>query len=222
MTTTELSYSPSDRTPALLRLGMLAGPLYVVIGVLEVLFRSGFDIRRHALSLMSNGSLGWIQIASFICSGIMVILGAIGLRRALYPTRGATAVSILLVVYGIGLIGAGIFVADPMDGFPPGTPPGPPASMSWHGPLHFMAGGIGFFGLIGATLVVAYRFFRQRESGWAIASLLTGLFFFGAFAAIASGKRHPAINLAFTAAVVLSWLWLSALFAKARSELSEP
>src|SRR5262245_59627328 len=222
MTTTELSYSPSDRTPALLRLGMLAGPLYVVIGVLEVLFRSGFDIRRHALSLMSNGSLGWIQIASFICSGILVILAAIGLRRALYPTRGATAVSILLVVYGIGLIGAGIFVADPMDGFPPGTPPGPPASMSWHGPLHFMAGGIGFFGLIGATLVVAYRFFRQRESGWAIASLLTGLFFFGAFAAIASGKRHPAINLAFTAAVVLSWLWLSALFAKARSELSEP
>jgi hypothetical protein len=221
MTTTELSYSPTDRTPALLRLGLLAGPLYVVIGLLEVVFRSGFDIRRHALSLMSNGSLGWIQIASFICSGILVILGAIGLRRALYPTRGATVGSILLAVYGIGLIGAGLFVADPMDGFPPGTPPGPPSSMSWHGPLHFMAGGIGFFGLIGATLVFAYRFFRQRESGWAVASLLTGLFFFGSFAAIASGRRHPAINLTFTAAVVVSWVWLSALFAKVRSELSE-
>ena len=220
-TTTELSFSPADRTPALLRLGMLAGPLYVVIGLLEVLFRSGFDIRRHALSLMSNGGLGWIQIASFICSGILVILGAIGLRRALYPTRGATAGSILLVVYGIGLIGAGIFVADPMDGFPPGTPPGPPAAMSWHGPLHFMAGGIGFFGLIGATLVFAYRFFRERDSRWGFGSLLTGLFFFGAFAAIASGRRHPAINLAFTAAVVASWVWMSALFAKVRSELSE-
>jgi hypothetical protein len=221
MTTTELSYSPTDRTPALLRLGLLAGPLYVVIGLLEVFFRSGFDIRRHALSLMSNGSLGWIQIASFICSGILVILGAIGLRRALYPTRGATVGSILLAVYGIGLIGAGLFVADPMDGFPPGTPPGPPSSMSWHGPLHFMAGGIGFFGLIGATLVFAYRFFRQRESGWAVASLLTGLFFFGSFAAITSGRSHPAINLTFTAAVVVSWVWLSALFAKVRSELSE-
>jgi uncharacterized protein DUF998 len=221
MTTTELSYSPSDRTPALLRLGMLAGPLYVVIGVLEVLFRSGFDIRRHALSLMSNGSLGWIQIASFICSGILVILGAIGLRRALYPSRGATAAAVLLVVYGLGLIGAGIFVADPMDGFPPGTPPGPPAVMSWHGPLHFITGGIGFFGLIGATLVFAQRFYRQRELGWGFASLLTGFFFFGAFAAIASGKKDPAINLTFTAAVVLSWVWLSALFGKVRSELSE-
>jgi hypothetical protein len=221
-TTTELSYSPTDRTPTLLRLGMLAGPLYVLVGLLEVLFRSGFDIRRHALSLMSNGDLGWIQIASFICSGVLVILGALGLRRALYPGRGATAGAILLALYGVGLIGAGIFVADPMDGFPPGTPPGPPASISWHGPLHFMAGGIGFFGLIGATLVFAYVFFRQRESRWAVASVLTGIFFFGAFAAIASGTRQPAINLAFTAAVVVSWAWLTALFAKVRSELSEP
>ncbi len=187
-TTAQLSYPEADRTPTLLRLGMFAGPLYVLIGLLEVLFRSGFDIRRHALSLMSNGGLGWIQIGSFICSGVLVILGAIGLRRALHPTRGATAGAILLAVYGIGLIGAGIFVADPMDGFPPGTPPGPPASMSWHGPLHFIAGGIGFFGLIGATLVFAFRFLRQRESRWAVASLLTGLFFFGAFAAIASGR----------------------------------
>ncbi|HSR92942.1 MAG TPA: DUF998 domain-containing protein [Gemmatimonadales bacterium] len=221
-TTAQLSYPEADRTPTLLRLGMFAGPLYVLIGLLEVLFRSGFDIRRHALSLMSNGGLGWIQIGSFICSGVMVILGAIGLRRALYPTRGATAGALLLAVYGIGLIGAGIFVADPMDGFPPGTPPGPPASMSWHGPLHFMAGGIGFFGLIGATLVFAFRFLRQRESRWAVASLLTGLYFFGAFAAIASGTRHPAINLAFTAAVIVSWAWLTGLFAKVRSELSEP
>jgi hypothetical protein len=221
-TTAQLTYPTADRTPTLLRLGMLAGPLYVLVGLLEVLFRSGFDLRRHALSLMSNGGLGWIQIASFIGSGVLVIVGAIGLRRAIYPSRGGTAGPILLAVYGLGLIGAGIFVADPMDGFPPGTPPGPPASMSWHGPLHFMAGGIGFFGLIGATLVFGYVFFRQRESGWAVASLLTGLFFFGAFAAIASGTRHPAINLGFTAAVVVSWAWLTALFAKVRSELSEP
>ncbi|HSE66462.1 MAG TPA: DUF998 domain-containing protein, partial [Gemmatimonadales bacterium] len=118
-TSTQLTYPATDRTPTLLRLGTLAGPLYVLVGLLEVLFRSGFDIRRHALSLMSNGSLGWIQIASFICSGVLVIAGAIGLRRAIYPSRGGTAGPILLAIYGIGLIGAGIFVADPMDGFPP-------------------------------------------------------------------------------------------------------
>jgi hypothetical protein len=26
---------------------------------------SGFDIRQHALSLLNNGELGWIQIANF-------------------------------------------------------------------------------------------------------------------------------------------------------------
>jgi hypothetical protein len=40
-----------------------------------------------------------------------------------------------------------VFVADSMDGFPPGTAPGPPVVQSWHAPLHFMTGGIGFLGL---------------------------------------------------------------------------
>ena len=53
-------------TMRLLKCGVLAGPIYVVVGLLQVLLREGFDIRRHALSLMSNGDLGWIQIASFI------------------------------------------------------------------------------------------------------------------------------------------------------------
>jgi hypothetical protein len=37
--------------------------------------------------------------------------------------------------------------------------------------------------------------------------------FFAAFAGIASGSKNPMIIPAFTAAVVLSWTWLSALSA---------
>jgi hypothetical protein len=40
------------------------------------------------------------------------------------------------------------------------------------------------------------------------------LFFLGAFAAIASGAHSPTINLTFTAAVIVSWAWLTALSAK--------
>ncbi len=69
------------RTRTLLAGGIAAGPLYVGVGAIEVLLRPGFDIRRHALSLMSNGDLGWIQIASFIASGALVIAGAVGMRR---------------------------------------------------------------------------------------------------------------------------------------------
>src|SRR3982751_920949 len=96
---------PGDPTRALLWCGVLAGPLYVVIGLLEILFRPGFDLRRHALSLMSNGALGWIQIASFVLTGLLVIALAIGVRRALHPGRAATWGPWLLAVYGLGLVG---------------------------------------------------------------------------------------------------------------------
>lgn len=163
---------------------------------------------------VSNGALGWIQIASFILSGALVITGAVGIRQAWKGTTAGAAGPILLGIYGIGLIGAGIFVADPMDGFPPGTPPGPPATISWHGPLHFMAGGIGFFALIGACLIIARRYFREQEPAWGAFSALTGLLFLGGFGGIASGARSPWINLGFTATVILVWVWLTLLCRK--------
>lgn len=189
----------------------MAGPVYILVGLLQILSRPGFDVRRHALSLMSNGDLGWIQICNFIITGCLVIGGAVGIRRALHPGRGAIWGPLLLSVYGLGLIGAGLFVADPMDGFPPGTPLGPPVVTSWHGPYHFVAGGLGFFALIAACAVFARRFAVLRQSGWATFTLATGGLFFAAFTGIASGSKHPVIIPAFTAAVVLTWTWLSAL-----------
>jgi Protein of unknown function (DUF998) len=212
---------PRNLTRSLLAVGALAGPLYVGVGALEVLLREGFDIRRHALSLMSNGVLGWIQITSFLLSGAFVIIGAIGVRQAWKGSAAGAAGPLLLGLYGLGLIGAGLFVADPMDGFPPGTPPGPPAALSWHGPLHFLAGGIGFFALIAACLVIARRFLSNRQPAWAYSSGLTGLLFLGGFAGIASGSRSPGINLGFTATVVLVWIWLTALYLKVRTTVPE-
>jgi len=210
----------TERTRTLLACGVIAGPIYVGVGLFEILLRPGFDIRRHALSLMSNGDLGWIQIASFLLTGVLVIAGAVGMRRALAAQRGlgATWGPLLIGLYGLGLIGAGIFVADPMDGFPIGTPPGPPVANSWHGPLHFVAGGIGFLGLIAACFVFARRFAGQRQPGWAAFSALTGILFLAGFAAIGSGAKAPWVVPAFTAAVVLVWSWLSALAARLRAE----
>jgi uncharacterized protein DUF998 len=209
----------SSRIRTLLVCGVLAGPLYITVGVLEILFRQGFDIRRHALSLMSNGPAGWIQIASFIVSGGLVIACAAGMRRALHPGRAGTWGPLLLAVYGLGLIGAGVFVADPMDGFPVGTPPGPPTVVTWHGPLHFVAGGVGFFAVIATCLVFARRFAAMRQAAWAAFSFLTGVLFLLGFAGIASGSKQPWIILAFTATVVLVWLWLSALSVRLIGEL---
>ncbi|GHO90012.1 hypothetical protein KSF_000600 [Reticulibacter mediterranei] len=205
-------------TRALLACGVVAGPLYIIVGGIEMLTRPGYDPTRDDLSLMSNGSLGWIHISLFILTGLLTIAGAIGMRRCLPGSQGGTWGPVLLSVYGLGLIGAGFFVADPAHGFPPGTPADANA-VSWHGLLHFICGSIGFIGLIAACFVFARRFVAQRQRGWAVYSVTTGVLFFAAFVGIAVGSNAvgaitTVVILAFTAAVVIGWAWVSAMAAK--------
>jgi hypothetical protein len=149
----------------------------------------------------------WIQIANFIVTGLLTIAGAAGMRRALQSGRGRTWGPLLLAVYGLGLIGAGFFSADPALGLPPGTP-ADAHSISWHGLLHFISAGVGFLGLIAACVVFARRFAGLKQWGWAVYSLATGVLFFAAFFGIATGSNQSGaaltfVGLAFTAAVVL-------------------
>ncbi len=202
-----------DSTTVLLGCSLVAGPLYMIVGLFQILIRPGFDITRHDLSLMSNGSLGWIQIANFIITGLLVIAGALGMRRVLRPGPGGTWGPLLIGIYGLGLIGAGTFVADPAFGFPPGTP-ADAHTISMHGLLHFMSGGIGFLGLIAACFVFARRFAVLGERGWAVYSAATGVVFFAAFAGIASGPGQPLIVVGFWIAVLLAWAWLTAVSAR--------
>ena len=135
-------------------------------------------------------------------------------RRAAQELRDGDVVN-LVGVYGLGLIGAGIFVADPALGFPPGTP-ADAHPISWHGIMHFVTGGIGFLALIAACFVFAGRFRALKQRGWAVFSAITGIVFFAAFFGIAAGSQLGGsvlvfVTLAFTAAVVNAWVWLSAL-----------
>jgi hypothetical protein len=215
----------SQTTRSLLACGGLAGPVYIVVGAIQMLIRPGFDPTRHDLSLMSNGSLGWIQIANFLVTGLLTIAGAVGMRRAMPSGQGRTWGPLLVAVYGLGLIGAGFFIADPALGFPPGTPADAHA-ISGHGLMHFVSGGIGFLGLIAACVVFARRFAALKQWGWAAYSLATGVLFFAAFFGIAVGSSQGGatltfVVLAFTTAVVLGWAWVSAMAARLMNELPE-
>ena len=210
-----------NRTKALLAYGILAGPIYIGVGILEILLREGFDLTRHDLSLMSNGSFGWIHIGLMVGTGLLTILGAIGTHRAMHTGRASTWGPRLIAVYGLGLIGAGLFVADPANGFPPGTPGGLPNAVSINSLLHIISGGFGFLALIAACFVFARRFAGLRQPVWAAASVATGVIFFAAFVGIASGSAGDAatvasVTIAFSIAVVIAWSWISVLFARLR------
>src|SRR2546423_4079152 len=109
-------------TRVLLLCGVVAGPLYVIVGVIEMLTRPGFDPTRHDLSLMSNGDWGWIHISLLILTGLLTIAGAVGMRRGLRGGRGGNRGPLLLWLYGVGVIGAGLFTPRPGPCLPPGTP----------------------------------------------------------------------------------------------------
>lgn len=210
--------SDAKLTRALLFCGVVAGPLYVIVGVIETFTRPGYDPTRHDLSLMSNGDWGWVHSSLLVLTGLLTLAGAVGMRRVMRGSRGGTWGPLLVGLYGLGLIGAGFFIADPAHGFPPGTPADANA-VSWHGLLHLICGAIGFLGLIAACFVFARRFSAQGLRGWATYSVATGVIFFAAFAGIATGSNSVgaiavAVILAFDAAVVIGWTWISIMSAK--------
>ena len=209
-TTAHQACSPDGRiTRSLLGYGVLAGPFYIAVSLAQGLTRDGFDLSRHEWSLLANGPSGWIQMLNLVLTGLMVVAAAVGFRRALGKGRAGRWASRLLAVYGVALVAAGVFRADPMNGFPVGTPDGPPAQPTLHGTLHIAAGGVGFLALVAATWLLAACFRQDGRRRQAIWTRATGAVFLVAFAGIASGATSPAVNLAFTAAVVLTWAWLS-------------
>jgi len=105
----------TSATRSLLAGGVVAGPLFIVVGLLQAFTREGFDLRRHPLSLLSNGDLGWIQVATFVVTGLLFAGAAVGMRRVLHPGRGGTWGPLLVGAVGVGMIAAGVFVADPAD-----------------------------------------------------------------------------------------------------------
>ncbi len=208
---------PVARTTAervLLAGGILAGPLWVAVALAQGLTREGFDPRRHPVSVLSTGDLGWVQISNFVVAGLLCVGAAVALRRNPHPDLGPVSGPWLIGQYGLGLVLAGIFVADPLDGFPAGTPRGP-GEVSWHGVAHLGAGAVAFTALIAACLLAARRSARRGERGWTAYSVITGAFFAVAWVALMATGGHPVAMVAFAVAVVAGWGWVSTALLRA-------
>ncbi len=198
MTTT--STTPAVSTRSLLIAGAVAGPLFALLAAGQVLLRDGFDLRRHPLSLLATGGPGFVQIANFIVAGIGVLCLAVGVHRTVTDGVGRRWLAPLIAVFGLGLIASGVFVMDPENGFPIGTPEGPAQARSWHGIAHIVAATVAFTGLAAACIVMTVRMVRRR-AGWA--AVLNG---FVALALLAPvNPAWASIQLAVTAVVAFTW-----------------
>jgi hypothetical protein len=162
----------SQSTTKLLTAGMIAGPFFIVLSLLQAFTREGFDWVRHPASLLSLGGLGFIQIANFVITGALFVACAVGLKRILTAGIGRSWIPRLFALAGIAFILGGIFVADPSLGFPPGAPQGVPEKMSWNAMIHGFAPIIGSLAMSAALLIFARRFWKQGQRSASVATIL--------------------------------------------------
>ena len=204
---------PSTR----LACGTIAGPLFVVAFLVEGATRAEYDPLRHPVSSLALGVSGWTQIANFAVAGLLTLVFAVGLRRALRRGKGSTWGPLLVGAWAVGLLGAGVFVTDPVSGYPPGTPDRLLRN-SWQGALHDLFSLAAFAAPGAACFVFGRRFAGWGESGWAIYSVVTGLAFVVAFVISGAGfgQAEGFVDLAglfqrVAIAVGFGWLTLLAV-----------
>jgi hypothetical protein len=189
---------------------VVAAPLWTAVSLAQAASREGFDLTRHPLSALSNGSLGWLQIANFAVAGVLTVFGATGLRQTV-PSTWAWR---LVRVNGLGMIAAGIFSMDPADGFPLGTPAGMPHMMSWHSFGHMVAGSIAFLTIIAACYVLGRHFVRVGNHRDATASCLAGTALLLGDAWAMTGGRAGSLTVAVGA--ITAMLWVAVVAARLR------
>ena len=209
----------SGLTRVLLACGIITGPLFFVVAIIQAFTRSGYNIRQNAISQLSLGDLGWIQITSFLLTGLLAVACAIGVRRMLKGQRGGTWGALLIGTFGLGLIVAGIFPPDPAFGFPPGSPAGPAASMSGHASLHALGFFVSMLSAIINSFVFVRRFGALPRRGWVSYCVASGVAAPVLIVLSILFMSWAGVIVAVAGAVVFGWV--SATSARLRSELSQ-
>ena len=148
------------KTKALLACGAIAGPVFVAAFLIQGATRADYEPLRHPVSSLALGPSGWMQTANFVVAGLLTLAFAFGLRLALQQGKGSTWGPLLVAVWAVGLLGAGVFVTDPVSGYPPGTPDRLLRN-SWHGALHDLFSLAAFAALGAACFVFGRRFARR-------------------------------------------------------------
>lgn len=201
----------NQRVRALLACGVILGTLFYIVVAIQMLTRTGYDITRHPLSLLSLGDGGWVQTTNFIVTGLLAIGCAAGMRLLLHDSRGGTWAPLLMGTFGLGMITAGVFPPDPSLGFPPGTPDGVTETLSGSAMLHGVGFLVAFVSLTGACFVFARRFTPLGSRGWGLYCIVTGAII---LPIVFAGMAIPsATSILFALVGIVAFGWVSALAA---------
>ena len=204
-------------TEFLLGCGVVGPLLFIVVLLIEGATRPGYSVWRNYGSDLELSNQGWEQIANFIVCGLLCIAFAVGLRRIWRTGRASVWGPLLIGIFGLGLVVAGVFVTDPGRGYPPGAPlKGDPQTI--HGYIHGINGAV-LFNLVlpAACFVLARRFAADPQNrNWATYSWMTGvvILLISVLSIVASpiaenGGFPLPLGLIQRAQIIVGWVWLA-------------
>jgi hypothetical protein len=202
-----------DTTSVLLASGVIAGPLFLVVALVDGATRAGYDPMSMPISLLAVGDGGWLQTINFLVAGVLFSLFAAGVYSALRELGAPSMLGPLLIaVMAVGLLAAGLFTTDPGAGFPPGVRP--PREATAHATLHDVASLLVFPTLVVCCLYFALWFYRLGRRGWSAYSAVSSLILATAFGTMLAGYNgneaiFPIAGLAQRIFLVVGWGWLA-------------
>jgi len=194
-------------TRALLACGLVGGPLYVTVTLIESFTRDGFDLRHHRFSGLTAGELGWIHQSNMVMVGVLTVLLALGMRQLLRTSRVAAWAPRLLGLFGVAYVVGGLLTADAMVGFPPGTTV-EMVQKTWHGVAQNASRGASSLLLIVTSLVIARWLAGEGHRGlaWLYGAGIPMVF--AALTVVGLGIGGNPVAVAFLAT---PWIWVTAL-----------
>jgi hypothetical membrane protein len=204
----------------LLACGVIGPPLFIIVFLIEDATRPDYSAWRNFVSSLGLGPGSWMQIANFIICGALCVGFAVGLRRVLRSGTGRVWGPILLGVFGLSLIIAGLFVTDPSLGYPPGASSN---TQTLHGTIHGINAPIAFGSLSAAIFVLARRFASDPAwRRWSLYSLVIGILCVGCFITslvVAELDMNGVLpnapaGLLERIVIILGWSWIALLAAR--------
>jgi len=195
-------------------LGFIGPILFIAIFLIEGWRRPEYKPIYHMVSSLSIGRSGWIQIINFILCGISILGLAAGLRMINDSGNVSLFGFTMMIILGVSLIGAGIFVTDPVLGYPISSDD----NVTLTGTLHNVFSLVVFISLP-IVIVIMLNSFSDELSwkGWAVYSIITLVLFIIFFISFMTasvflemGKVNIApIGLLQRITIIIGWSWIA-------------
>jgi len=157
--------------------GAIASLFFTLSWIIQEAFRENYNPIMHPISSLAYGSTGWIQVATFFITGVLILLFGYGVWKIWNKEIGLSQwVPIFLIICAISFIGSALFTADFANGYPAGTPV-VIKNPTFSGIMHQSCVTLLFFSTPMGCFLMGNYFAYRKEVKWFAYSFFSGFMF---------------------------------------------